>query len=62
MKPERKCPKCGGPLANDLAAGLCPKCLVQISLGEIEIPEVSPVNPPVPTPVIATEQAGAQIN
>jgi CheY-like chemotaxis protein len=31
MNAQQKCPKCGGPLDDNLAGGQCPKCIAQVS-------------------------------
>ena len=37
MNAQHKCPKCGGPLDDNVAGGQCPKCIANVSLGPTEI-------------------------
>ena len=34
MPLERKCPECGGDLANDELQGLCPRCIGRFAFGD----------------------------
>src|SRR6266566_4357521 len=36
MHTERTCPQCGAPLPGEGWEGLCPKCLVRVSLESLE--------------------------
>ncbi|HVM47251.1 MAG TPA: protein kinase [Candidatus Acidoferrum sp.] len=58
---ERKCGKCGAPLAADAPEGLCPRCLMALNLatqtdaGEVG-PEGTRVVPPPPEPAPPVEE------
>src|SRR5262245_56738248 len=59
MPSTRTCPQCGAALPDEGWEGLCPKCLVRVSLEAVE--DGTEQHPPPPEPDFVAEQTGMMI-
>ncbi|MCH7726023.1 MAG: protein kinase [Planctomycetes bacterium] len=57
MTESKKCPECGAELTADAPAGICPRCLLQVGMGESHVDESS--DPDAPT-LISESATSAQ--